>query len=129
MATPTLERRRRRAEARWAALHGEPAPRHLPRHGIVRPGGGRRRGATTRCAPIWTSTGSTAEIVAVGCIGPCYLEPLLDVQMPGRPRVSYSNMTAELVGRTLDALLAGEVPRRHLVGRFDAPDGDGTRSR
>jgi NADH:ubiquinone oxidoreductase subunit F (NADH-binding)/NAD-dependent dihydropyrimidine dehydrogenase PreA subunit/(2Fe-2S) ferredoxin len=69
--------------------------------------------------------GIDAEIVSVGCIGPCYLEPLVDVQMPGRPRLSYSNMTAELAVTTLDALLAGELPRRHLVGRFDPADGDG----
>ena len=30
-------------------------------------------------------------------------------------------MTPELVPRVLDGLLAGEVPRTHLVGRFDAP--------
>ena len=69
--------------------------------------------------------GIDADIVAVGCIGPCYLEPLLDVQLPGRARLSYSNMTAELAVKTLDALLAGELPKRHLVGRFDALDGDG----
>ncbi len=71
--------------------------------------------------------GIDAEIVPVGCIGPCYLEPLLDVQLPGRPRLSYSNMTGELAVKTLDALLAGELPRRHLVGRLDPADGAGTR--
>jgi NADH:ubiquinone oxidoreductase subunit F (NADH-binding)/NAD-dependent dihydropyrimidine dehydrogenase PreA subunit/(2Fe-2S) ferredoxin len=63
------------------------------------------------------------EIASVGCIGPCYLEPLLDVRLPGRPRLSYANMTAELAVATLDALLAGELPRRHLVGRFASDDG------
>ncbi len=32
-----------------------------------------------------------ARIVQVGCIGPCYLEPLMDVALPGRPRISYAN--------------------------------------
>ena len=63
--------------------------------------------------------GVEARIVTVGCIGPCYLEPLLDVQLPGRPRLSYSNMTPELAVKTLDALLAGEVPKRHLLGSLD----------
>lgn len=36
-----------------------------------------------------------ARIVQVGCIGPCYLEPLMDVALPGVPRVSYANVTPE----------------------------------
>ena len=34
-----------------------------------------------------------ARIVQVGCIGPCYLEPIMDIALPGRPRISYTNMT------------------------------------
>jgi NADH-quinone oxidoreductase subunit F len=60
-----------------------------------------------------------AEILKVGCIGPCYLEPLVDVQMPGNPRISYSNVTPELVRELLDSFFEkGEVLRRHLVGHF-----------
>jgi NADH-quinone oxidoreductase subunit F len=60
-----------------------------------------------------------AQLLKVGCIGPCYLEPLVDVQIPGTPRVSYSNATPELVRLLLDSFLAkGEVYQRHLVGHF-----------
>jgi NADH:ubiquinone oxidoreductase subunit F (NADH-binding)/NAD-dependent dihydropyrimidine dehydrogenase PreA subunit/(2Fe-2S) ferredoxin len=75
--------------------------------------------------------GVEAHVVTVGCIGPCYLEPLLDVQLPGRPRLSYANMTPELAVRTLDALLAGDMPSQHLLGALDGgangggPGGDG----
>ncbi len=34
-----------------------------------------------------------AKIVEVGCIGPCYLEPLMDIQMPGEARISFANVT------------------------------------
>ena len=39
-----------------------------------------------------------AKIVEVGCIGPCYLEPLVDIQLPGRPRMSHANVTPEKPG-------------------------------
>jgi NADH:ubiquinone oxidoreductase subunit F (NADH-binding)/Pyruvate/2-oxoacid:ferredoxin oxidoreductase delta subunit/(2Fe-2S) ferredoxin len=60
-----------------------------------------------------------AAILRVGCIGPCYLEPLVDVQMPGQPRISYSNVTPDLVRQLLDAFFEkGEVYRYHLVGHL-----------
>jgi NADH:ubiquinone oxidoreductase subunit F (NADH-binding)/Pyruvate/2-oxoacid:ferredoxin oxidoreductase delta subunit/(2Fe-2S) ferredoxin len=60
-----------------------------------------------------------ADIVRVGCIGPCYLEPLVDVQMPGRPRVSYSNMTPSLVKGVLDSFFeTGQPYKGRLVGHF-----------
>jgi len=60
-----------------------------------------------------------ADILKVGCIGPCYLEPLVDVQMPGNPRISYSNVTPVLARGLLDSFFEGEeIPRRRLVGHF-----------
>ena len=125
MSTQTLERRRRRAAARWAALTAGSRPVVYIGMGSC----GLAAGAGDVLAAVrghLEERGIDAEIVPVGCIGPCYLEPLLDVQLPGRPRLSYSNMTGELAVKTLDALLAGELPRRHLVGRLDPADGAGT---
>ncbi len=63
-----------------------------------------------------------ASIVQVGCIGPCYLEPLLDVQLPGQPRVSYANVTPETARRIVkQGLRTGNLPPQHAVGHF----GDG----
>ncbi len=63
-----------------------------------------------------------ARVIEVGCIGPCYLEPLVDIQMPGRPRVSYSNVTPKQAVRILDSSLQNdEIPRLHLAGHL----GDG----
>jgi len=60
-----------------------------------------------------------ADILKVGCIGLCYLEPLVDVQMPGNPRICYSNVTPVLARGLLDSFLeGGEVPKRRLVGHF-----------
>ena len=121
--TATLERRRKRAEARWAALAASPRP--VVYIGMGSCGKAAGAGAVHDAVLQYLAErGVDAAVVGVGCIGPCYLEPLFDVQLPGRPRVCYSNMTPELVPRVLDGLLAGEVPRTHLVGRFDAPGAD-----
>ena len=123
MATSTLERRRRTAAKRWQALAENRRPVVYVGMGTC----GRAAGADEVLAGIREHLKElqvAADIVKVGCIGPCYLEPLVDVQLPGRPRVSYGNMTAELAARTLDELLAGTVPKRHLVGQFDGNGDD-----
>ncbi|HSG42703.1 MAG TPA: NADH-quinone oxidoreductase subunit NuoF [Anaerolineales bacterium] len=33
-----------------------------------------------------------AEVVSVGCIGICHKEPLLDIEIPGKPRLSYGSV-------------------------------------
>ncbi len=124
MAPATLSRRRKRSETRWRALTAAPQPVvYIGMGSCGLAAGAEEVLAATRL--YLQERQVDAEIVKVGCIGPCYLEPLLDVQLPGKPRLSYSNMTADLVARTLDGLLAGEVPRRHLVGHFGDGDLDG----
>ena len=60
-----------------------------------------------------------ARIVEVGCIGPCYLEPLMDVKLPGKPRVSYGNVTAKRVDSILRGFFVdGKVPTDHVIGHF-----------
>ncbi len=34
----------------------------------------------------------TAKIVEVGCIGTCYLEPIVDITVKGQPRISFGNV-------------------------------------
>ena len=46
-----------------------------------------------------------ANIIPVGCLGPCYLEPLLDLQRPGFPRISYAEMTPERARELVIAFL------------------------
>src|SRR5271157_2186047 len=60
-----------------------------------------------------------AKIVEVGCIGPCYLEPLMDVKLPGKPRVSYGNLTAKRVTSILESFFVdGKIPKEHVIGHF-----------
>ena len=67
-----------------------------------------------------------APIIQVGCIGPCYLEPLVDLQMPGKPRVSYSNVTPKDVDKIFDSFFKEEKPTKiHLAGHLGEGDLDG----
>jgi NADH-quinone oxidoreductase subunit F len=60
-----------------------------------------------------------AKVMEVGCIGPCYLEPLIDVQMPGQPRVSYNNVTPKLLQNILKSHFVDGVPfSKAAIGHF-----------
>jgi NADH-quinone oxidoreductase subunit F len=48
-----------------------------------------------------------ADICQVGCIGLCYLEPLVDVRLPGGTRVCYANVTE----KTLEKIIKEHVLR------------------
>ncbi len=62
-----------------------------------------------------------ASIVEVGCIGLCAAEPLVDVQLPSRTRLSFREVTAKKVPAVLDALFAGHLPADDgVLGQFRA---------
>ncbi|MFH0982531.1 MAG: NADH-quinone oxidoreductase subunit NuoF [Planctomycetota bacterium] len=121
MSAETLNERRRSAEQKWAELQSSPRPVIYVGAGSC----GRAAGATEVVEAVRDHIRQRevdARIIEVGCIGPCYLEPLLDVQMPGKPRISYSNVTSKQAVRILDGFFDGDaVPELHLLGHF----GDG----
>ena len=60
-----------------------------------------------------------AKIVEVGCIGPCYLEPLMDVKLPGKPRISYGNLTDKRAASIVRGFFVdGKIPKDYVVGHF-----------
>lgn len=59
-----------------------------------------------------------ADVVEVGCLGICSEEPVLDVQLPGKARVSFSRVTADRVPSVLDSALAGKMGEGGLLGQF-----------
>lgn len=114
----SLTDRRRTAEAKWDALRRGERPLIY----IGTASCGRAAGAL---AVLETAQNTIrdrrpdANIVEVGCIGPCYLEPLMDVEMPGRPRVSFANVTPDLAREILEAsFAAGEAPADRAIGHF-----------
>ncbi|MGA2030632.1 MAG: NADH-ubiquinone oxidoreductase-F iron-sulfur binding region domain-containing protein [Thermoguttaceae bacterium] len=60
-----------------------------------------------------------AVVARTGCIGFCAREPLLDLLLPGGPRVCYADMTPEKAAALLQAYSAGgELKPEWALGRF-----------
>jgi len=63
-----------------------------------------------------------AVAVSVGCSGLCHMEPVVEVQSPGRPKIIYGNVTEQEVPRLLDAVADGSVVADLAVARVDEED-------
>ena len=62
--------------------------------------------------------GINAHVTTVGCIGMCSKEPLVDIQQGNEPRVTYGNITPDLVPRLIEEhLVQGNVVEEWVVGR------------
>ena len=68
------------------------------------------------------SHGLDVEVVEVGCIGLCAAEPLVDIQLPTRPRVCFQHVTQDKVEALLDSVLAGTIPADGVLGQFRPAD-------
>ncbi|MFC2113446.1 NADH-quinone oxidoreductase subunit NuoF [Bacteroidota bacterium] len=68
-----------------------------------------------------------AEVLKVGCIGPCYLEPFLDIQKPGSPRMSFNNVNEEKLKKILPSYLLQSKSKIRPIGYLgvngEAPEG------
>ncbi|MGD1047397.1 MAG: NADH-quinone oxidoreductase subunit F, partial [Candidatus Krumholzibacteriaceae bacterium] len=125
MNTKAIDERRRKAQTKWKALGRSPVP--FIYIGAASCGLAAGAAETQKAVEEYLAERKIdARIVPVGCIGPCYLEPLMDVQMPGRPRISYSNVAAKDVVPILKGFFEeGEIPKGHLAGHFGEGEIDG----
>ena len=56
-----------------------------------------------------------AKVTEVGCLGPCYAEPLVDVMVPGTPRVVYGHVTSATMDEIVESHVVGKTPRPDLA--------------
>ncbi|MCX6273509.1 MAG: 4Fe-4S binding protein [Bacteroidetes bacterium] len=66
-------------------------------------------------------SGIEADITEVGCIGLCSMEPLMDVQLPGKTRISFCKVGPEKVTDILDAVFNRSILQEHLLGQYPQP--------
>ena len=59
--------------------------------------------------------GKPAHLSQVGCLGLCFAEPLIDVQLPGGPRVFYANVTPDTAEQIVASHVAKETPADDLA--------------
>jgi NADH-quinone oxidoreductase subunit F len=81
----------KKSEEEWKLLELSPDP-------VIYIGMG-SCGIASGAGQIWKQTREIinrkkipARLMKVGCIGPCYLEPLVDIQQNGLPRMSFNNV-------------------------------------
>ena len=65
-----------------------------------------------------------AKVVEVGCVGPCYLEPLMDISAGGYPRISYANVSPSDAEMIIESFLVNgnPLPERALAHFGDKDD-------
>ncbi|MCX7696791.1 MAG: hypothetical protein N2Z72_03740, partial [Bacteroidales bacterium] len=62
------------------------------------------------------------DILSTGCIGICALEPIMDVVIPGKYRLSFAQVRPDQVDYILNELLKGNLPTPDLVlGQIPIP--------
>jgi len=67
-----------------------------------------------------------AQIIQVGCVGLCEIEPLVDIKNPGRARVCYANVTPALVPRLVEEhIVGGRVCTDLAIGTVSQPAAEG----
>ena len=60
-----------------------------------------------------------AHVTTVGCIGMCSREPLVDIEQAGQPRITYCNVSPDMVPRLVDEhLRQGKVISEWTMGRL-----------
>lgn len=63
--------------------------------------------------------GKKGEVIEVGCNGMCSDEPIVDIQMPGKCRVSFGSVTADRVDALLEAVVFdNRVPGDLALGQY-----------
>jgi len=82
-------------------------------------------GKTLATAKRWLEEkGIAAKVVEVGCIGLCAVEPILDIQMPGKARVSFQEVSADSVGELLESVMVkGDLPEEKVLGQHRPVEG------
>ena len=70
--------------------------------------------------------GISATVIPVGCMGYCAREVIVDVKLPGRPRISYCEVKKQDVPAIVErTLLGGELIGEKLLGLYDRSEEDG----
>ncbi len=66
---------------------------------------------------VLAEKGIAANLRSVGCIGMCVKEPLVDIQLPGSPRVTYGNVRPAQIPRLIEEhVLKGQVVTEWMIG-------------
>jgi hypothetical protein len=65
------------------------------------------------------------EIVQTGCLGISLLEPVISIQMPGKNRLLFSNITEDKVVSLLDDVFHNNIPRELCMAQLRSEKTEG----
>jgi len=60
-----------------------------------------------------------ATLTKTGCLGFCQEEPLVDVFIPGLPKLTYKEMTTDKIKELVKALKLGQLKEEYLLCKFE----------
>ncbi|MBI4294692.1 MAG: NADH-quinone oxidoreductase subunit NuoF [Chloroflexi bacterium] len=109
-----FEEIQRQAKAEWEALQNSERPLIMVGTATC----GRAAGALDVEAAVRKTLQELnvdALVMATGCIGLCCMEPIVEIARPGRPRITYGNITATNVSQLLKDYLIDNKPRPDLA--------------
>ena len=110
----TFEEIKKAAEAEWQGLENSPKPRILIGSATC----GRASGALKvkdAMEAALARYGIQAIIMEVGCIGTCYVEPIINIIKPGRPQVYYGNVTPDTGAQLVEDYIINDNARPDLA--------------
>jgi NADH-quinone oxidoreductase subunit F len=104
------------AAKEWTNLLEGPVPAFLVGNATC----GRSAGANKIIEKLNTeilSGNYECKVLEVGCIGMCYLEPIVSVYRPGYPVIVYGNVEEKDVAKMTEAFLnKGEIINENIIG-------------
>jgi NADH-quinone oxidoreductase subunit F len=109
-----FEEIKKRADAEWATIENGNKPQIIIGNATC----SRAAGVTAVIEAVKNELSRhkiDADIINVGCIGVCHAEPLIDIVKPGRPRISYGNITPKIVPRIIEGYLVNDDPLPDLA--------------
>jgi len=70
------------------------------------------------------TNGIEAVIIETGCNGFTSAEPRIDIRLPGKARISFSNVTFNKVDQILDGILNNTIPYEYVAGQYHSPQSE-----
>lgn len=59
-----------------------------------------------------------ADVIEVGCIGLCKAEPIVDIQVPGKNRISFQKVTFDKAEAILDGVFSNNIEGLDVLGQI-----------
>lgn len=72
-------------------------------------------------AQYFASRNMDVDIIPTGCLGLCSLEPLMDIQLPGKNRISFQRVTYDKVNAIFDSIFNNILLHENVLAQYINP--------